>query len=104
MLCQPRVLVIEYNAALAPDSRLVEPAGTPWSSERTSFFGASQGALVALGESKEYRLVHAEMAGVNLFFVRDDLAKGFDPPLPRGANFFLAGVSHPTALGEFVSV
>ncbi len=94
---RPRVLVIEYNSALSPEEKLVQPPGTePWSG--TVFFGASLGALTGLAAEKGYRLVHCEMAGVNAFFVRADLAGDF--PLPenvqrRGPNYFLTSHGHP---------
>jgi hypothetical protein len=37
------------------------------------WFGSGAGALSALGRQLGYTLVYAEMRGVNLFFVRDDL-------------------------------
>ena len=52
----------------------------------------------ALGTEKGYRLVHTELAGVNAFFVREDLAG----PLPAGeevprrsASHSLLGHGHP---------
>ncbi|GAB3451317.1 hypothetical protein [Actinophytocola sediminis] len=94
---RPRVVVIEYNAALPPAESLVQPADAgPWSG--TEFFGASLGALVALGQTKGYRLVHCELAGVNAFFVRADLAAPFldqDQVQRRGPNYFLTSYGHP---------
>lgn len=94
---RPRVVVIEYNSALPPGERLVQPPGAgPWSG--TEFFGASLGALVALGEEKGYRLVHCELAGANAFFVRADLAGVFPHPdrvQRRGPNYFLSSYGHP---------
>jgi hypothetical protein len=95
---RPRVLVIEYNAVLDPQCRVVQPRELGvW--DGTDYCGASIGALRALGESKDYRFVHAELAGVNAFFVREDLADGrFSPPedVPvRRPNFFMASYRHP---------
>ncbi|HEX2129986.1 MAG TPA: hypothetical protein VHH15_00385 [Actinophytocola sp.] len=94
---RPRVVVVEYNSGLSPDERLVQPLDTPeWSG--TQFFGASLGALVALGTEKGYRLVHCELAGANAFFVRDDLAADFLEPgdvQRRGPNYFLTSYGHP---------
>lgn len=94
---RPRVVVIEYNAGLDPEQRLVQPPDTGgWSG--TAFFGASLGALVALGQAKGYRLAHCEMAGVNAFFVRGDLPGEFMPPEQvrrRGPNYFLTSYGHP---------
>ena len=95
---RPRIVVVEYNANLdtAPDVRLVQPyQERAW--DNTDFFGASLGALEALGRRKGYRLVHTELAGVNAFFVRDDL--GAELPAPeevprRRANLRLSGRGH----------
>jgi hypothetical protein len=98
---RPRLVVIEYNASLSPTRRLVQPqGGGGW--DGTDFFGASAGALRTLGERKGYRLVHAELAGANLFFVRDDL------PWPslqgavryRAPNYYLRGAGHPAHAPE----
>jgi hypothetical protein len=53
---QPRVVVIEYNAALRPPLSLV----VPYDPERRC--------------SKGYRIVGCNFAGANAFFVRDDIA------------------------------
>jgi hypothetical protein len=94
---RPRVVVIEYNSGLPPHERLVQPSSTgPWSG--TGFFGASLGALVALGDELGYRLVHCELAGANAFFVRADLAGHFPAPEDvqrRGPNYFLTSYGHP---------
>jgi hypothetical protein len=75
----PRVVVIEYNAALHPPLSLVvpyEPKRT-WDG-RTNFYGASLSALWKLGNEKGYRLVGCSFSGANAFFVRDDLIHGDD--------------------------
>ena len=93
---RPRVVVVEYNAALPAGERLVEGRGRTggWMT-LLDFFGASMGAMRALGEHKGYALVHAELAGVNALFVRDDLAGHFDvAPPARGPNFELLGHRH----------
>jgi hypothetical protein len=96
---RPRVVVIEHNAKLGP-ARLVERRSLASDIDEFDTFkglaGASLQALRALGEQKGYTLVHVDLAGVNLFFVRDDLAGHFDEVvLPRGANFDLVGRSEP---------
>ena len=99
----PRVVVIEYNSSLAADERLVEPKNISSTRDFSDFFGASLGAIRALGETKGYRLVHCELSGVNAFFVREDLAAAFVvPPVPRGPNFYLLGRGHPSGSGEYV--
>jgi len=95
---RPRVVVVEYNGDLDPREPRVLPyaKGRRW--DHTSGYGASLAALEALGAQKGYRLVHSELAGVNAFFVREDLAG----PLPAGddvprrtASHSLLGHGHP---------
>jgi hypothetical protein len=54
-----------------------------------------------LAERKGYRLVHAELSGVNAFFVRSDLAEPFLAPdevaVRGGPNYFQSGYRHPPA-------
>ena len=96
---KPRVVVVEYNATIDSHRRLVQPREqTGW--DGTDFFGASLAALQALGESKGYRLVHTELAGLNAFFVREDLAGDRFPKLALASargfpNYFLRGYRHP---------
>ena len=102
---RPRVVVIEYNAALPVEPEVVEKKGAVQDrSTSFQFFGASLGAMRQLGRRKGYTLVHAELAGVNLFFVRDDLAVPFETVLTRGSNHYLQGYTHPMATGEVVEV
>jgi FkbM family methyltransferase len=98
--CQPRVVVIEYNAHLKSEAQLVQPYSNEGVYEYTNYFGASIGALLALGERIGYRLVHTESHGVNAFFVRTDLLPYFSDlrldavPL-RKPNYDGRGQSHP---------
>ena len=95
---RPRTVVIEYNGALDPGSRRVMPYSPGFRWDHTSGYGASLGALEELGAEKGYRLVHTELAGVNAFFVREDLADGLPAgaAVPRrSANHALLGLDHP---------
>ena len=95
---RPRVLVIEYNGALEPASRRVMPYSPGFRWDHSGDYGASLGALEDLGAEKGYRLVHTELAGVNAFFVREDLADGLPAgaSVPRrSANHALLGLDHP---------
>jgi hypothetical protein len=96
---RPRLVVIEYNSVLDPARRLVQPR-EPGGWDGTDYYGASLGAIRALGESKGYRLVHTELSGVNAFLVREELAEGRFPPVDevpaRGVpNYFQSGYRHP---------
>jgi glycosyltransferase involved in cell wall biosynthesis len=96
---RPRVVVCEYNSALEPSRRLVQPRELgAW--DGTDYFGASIGALRALGERMGYRLVHTELSGVNAFLVAAELAEGRFPatrdvPLRTVPNYFQRGYRHP---------
>jgi hypothetical protein len=107
---RPRVVVIEYNASLPPESRLVMEYNPNHVWQGSSYFGASLGALAALGERLGYALVATEDNGVNAFFVREDLmsnarlksqtAKAAYHPPRYGA--FREG--HPPGEGPYVTV
>lgn len=70
---RPRVVVIEYNAALPPDVdwKVAYDPQRAW--DGTQNFGASLKALERLGRELGYSLVGCDLAGINAFFVRDDL-------------------------------
>jgi hypothetical protein len=100
---RPRVVVIEYNAHLGPEAELVQPLAPRVDWDGSDHFGASLAALRALGARKRYRLVHTDLAGVNAFFVRADLAGPFGPEeaVPaRAPNYFLGGEGHPPHAGD----
>jgi hypothetical protein len=71
---KPRVVVIEYNAALRPPLSLVVPYDPMRRWAGTNYFGASLEALVRLGRAKGYRLVGCSISGANAFFVQDEAA------------------------------
>ncbi len=98
---RPLLLVIEYNSSLPTDpaTRLVQvysEGGGPWG--QTDYFGASLGALEALGRRKGYRLVYTDLTGVNAFFARQDLPGVLDMAevAPRRAtNYYFSGRGWP---------
>ena len=97
---RPRVVVIEYNAALPPGRTLVQPRERTTSWDGTDYFGASLDALCELATSKDYRLVHTELAAINAFFVRADLVGSSFPSVPEvprrsEPNYFMQGHRHP---------
>ena len=108
----PRVVVIEYNATLRPPMSLVVPYEPARKWDGSNFFGASLEALVRLGRDKGYRVVGCNYAGVNAFFVRDDVAgdhfldpataeEHYEPP-----RYFYAfqSAGHRSRPGPYVSV
>lgn len=72
---KPRVVVIEYNAAFAPQVEWVVPYHADKSWDGTLQFGASLKAFERLGSDLGYSLVGCDLAGVNAFFVRTELTK-----------------------------
>ncbi|MBW3660362.1 MAG: hypothetical protein KY397_01850 [Gemmatimonadetes bacterium] len=72
----PRVVVVEYNAAVPPDIewKLHYVADRVW--DGTQNFGASLKAFENLGRQLGYSLVGCDFNGINAFFVRDDLVAG----------------------------
>jgi hypothetical protein len=110
---EPRVVVIEYNAKFRPPTKWVMEYNPKHRWRYTDYQGASLESLSALGRQKGYTLVGCCMAGVNAFFVRDDLvldrfaepdaAKLYNPPRYYLRRFLLAG--HPTGpFGPYKSV
>ena len=100
---RPRVVVVEYNAHLPPDALLVQPLEPEVAWDGTDYFGASLGALRHLADARGFRFVHTDLAGVNAFFVREDLAEPFLPDhlVPvRAPNYFLSGTGHPPHRGD----
>ena len=95
---RPRLVIVEYNGGFDPRERRVMPYTPGFRWDGTSAYGASLGALEDLAAEKGYRLVHTELAGVNAFFVREDLAGGLpsgDAVPRRSANHVLMGLGHP---------
>ncbi len=111
MSVRPRVVVIEYNASFPPFIRKTVQYNPNFVWDGSNYFGASLGALAALGQEKGYALVGCCAAGVNAFFVRGDLAgdkfcspftaeNHYEPP-----RYYLAGAfGHRTGAGTWVNV
>ena len=98
----PPVVVIEHNASIDPRRPLVQaPTREAW--DGSDHYGASLEALRRLGARKGYRLVHIELTGNNVFFVRESLAASADLPEMTGArvpNQFLMSLLHPEHVGR----
>ncbi len=88
----PRVVVIEYNASLGAERRIAVPyvaTAAHRTLHRSGFYhGASLAALASLAAAKGYRLVGCESAGVNAFFVREDLVAAEMAELTPGEAFY----------------
>jgi hypothetical protein len=72
-LYHPKVVIVEYNSIFRPNVEFVVPYNPQAIWDKTSNFGASLSALYKLGLEKGYKLVACDFAGVNAFFVREDL-------------------------------
>jgi hypothetical protein len=102
---KPRVVVVEYNAAIGPAQNWIHPYETNRTWDGTQAFGASLKAFEHLGRKYGYSLVGCDIVGINAFFVRDDLIDDqFMPPFtaenhyepPRYYLYFRWG--HPSIL------
>lgn len=110
---RPRVVAIEYNAKFRPPTKWVMEYNANHRWNYTDYHGASLESLNTLARQKEYTLVGCCLAGVNAFFVRDDLvrehfeapdvAKLYNPPRYYMQRFLPAG--HPSgAFGPYQSI
>ena len=77
--CSPRVLVMEYNGLFGRDRAVTVPDAPRPPVAPKGYGGASLTALERLSRAKGYGLILCEDAGVNAFFLRDDVA----PDIPR---------------------
>jgi hypothetical protein len=102
--CSPRVVVLEYNSMFGADRAVTVPYDATFDRGRhhTMYFGASLGAWVALAARKGYRLVAVEPAGINAFFLRNDLAPHVPACDPRMAYRVLEKHDVLMASGEDV--
>lgn len=93
------MVVIEYNQKFPPPYEWVMPYNPKHIWQRQSdLHGASLEALTKLGTKKGYRLVGTCMAGVNAFFVKNELAKDLFPVPATAKNLY-----HPTYEKSYVS-
>ena len=85
--CSPRVVILEYNSMFGPDRAVTVPYDERFDRQRhhTMYYGASLMAWAALAARKGYRLVAVEPAGINAFFLRNDLALHIPACDPRTA-------------------
>ena len=78
---RPRVVVVEYNANFPPDVEWVVEYDAMRTWDKSKYFGASLKAYERLGRKLGYHLVGCDLAGVNAFFVKEDLTGDcFDQP------------------------
>lgn len=73
----PRVLIVEYNSLFGSERSITVPYQATFVRRQQHYsdlyFGASLGAFAHLAGTKGYSLIGTERAGVNAFFVRNDL-------------------------------
>ena len=111
----PRVVTIEYNATFRPPVSVVMDYRQEYRWDGTNYFGASLKALEGLGRQKGYALVGCCLAGLNAFFVRQDLVQDrFCPPFTaenhyEPPRYSLFGArpdddTHPSGVGMYKRV
>jgi len=72
-IVRPRVIVIEYNGKFPPPMNLAQRYNPEHRWKGTDYGGSSLVAITKVAGRKGYSLVGCGIAGVNAFFVRDDL-------------------------------
>lgn len=70
---RPRVVIIEYNSIFRPGDEFVVEYDPNAMWDKSSNFGASLESMAKLGNEKGYKLVASSFAGLNAFFVREDV-------------------------------
>ena len=102
---RPRVVVIEYNGRWVPPKKWVMPYDPEHRWDGTLDYGASLASLANLGKEHGYALVGCGFAGLNAFFVREDLLGDRFPSAVRGTSYHYAaplygmGFGHPLRPG-----
>jgi hypothetical protein len=102
--CTPRVVILEYNSMFGPERAVTVPYDESFDRSRyhAMYYGASLGAWAKLAARKGYRLVAVEPAGINAFFLRNDLATHIPACDPRTAYRILERHDVLMAAGEDV--
>lgn len=84
--CNPRILVLEYNAYLGPTASITIPSDADLGLAPKGYFGASLEAMTRLAATKGYRLLCCEETGVNAVLLRNDLVPSL-PSVPVSTAF-----------------
>ena len=102
---RPRVVVIEINPAYPPPRKWVMEYNPTHVWRFDNYFGASLESMNALGKRFGYRLIGMESAGVNSFFIREDLLAltGF-AELTAEQAFQTPRFRHPERLGPYLEI
>ncbi|MES2764665.1 MAG: hypothetical protein V4642_02275 [Bacteroidota bacterium] len=107
----PRVVVIEYNALIRPNTKFVVEYDAAKMWNQSMFHNASLQSLEILGKEKGYSLVGCNFVGANAFFVRNDLLKDlfaepftaenhYEPP----RYYLTRQIGHPRDFGKFRNI
>jgi hypothetical protein len=83
---RPHVLCLEYNGHFPPPLAFSIEYSENHAWNQTDYFGATLQAFVDMLEPKGYRLITCNLAGLNAFFVREELAGHF--PRRSAADLF----------------
>ena len=78
---RPRVIIVEYNGKFPPPMSIAQRYDPGFKWDYTDYSGASLAAVTKVAAKKGYCLVGCGIAGVNAFFVREDLVESrFEGP------------------------
>jgi hypothetical protein len=94
---QPDIVCVEINSGHGSKA-VVEEKSDVLFTALTDTWGASLSAVLSLGVSKGYTAVHSEMAGANVFLVRNEILStnelNFLGIIERSPNYGLRGRGH----------
>jgi hypothetical protein len=93
---RPDIVIVEYNAALGFDRKLVMSRDDAHRWDGTDYFGASLAAYCSLADSKGYDLVHTDRTGVNAFYVRRGISlRELPEAVKHPPNYLGRGITLP---------
>lgn len=113
---RPRLIIIEYNATIAPNYSQSVAHDDKLNWDGTNYFGASLLAFFRLARTRGYSLVACDSRGVNAFFVRDDLlgdktrlypktpSEAYSPPDFGYVDKFGAKTAHKPTKRKFINI
>ena len=97
---KPRVLIVEYNASFPPGVFWTRRNRASYEWDETYRHGASLDAMAWVAGRFGYQLVACDQAGVNAFFVRNDIAAEARIPQHTLAALYRPLVITPPAIGH----
>jgi len=97
---RPRVVCVEYNASVGPESHFKIEYDPSFRWDTSKYFGASLQCMNDILNNRDYRLVSCDAGGVNAFFVRRDLLQGKFIAPENPVHFFYSAPKYGQFFGH----